>query len=289
MQLIKNILPLEKQSNLTNYEMIITEKECEEAIRNAIEAKKKHLAWKLWSKGESAANIELKVLSVEWEKEINTEAILRTANENKHAEIEIKSELKRQAEQESIEYEKLKKQCDAHYFFRVMSEGSLRQGKKLIQNEYNKPLIKSICFFLSEDPRFNGSLKKGLLIRGISGLGKTYLVTCVKDNLIKPIAVHSMIDIADEVREYGGCQIKGKIIYLDDVGSEETVNHYGSKINWFKGFLESFYLNSKDYSRLIISTNLNFDQIQEKYGFRVRSRMREMFNVIDVTGKDLRR
>lgn len=289
MQLIKNILPLEKQSNLTNYEMILTEKECEEAIRNAIEAKKKHLAWKLWSKGESAANIELKVLSVEWEKEINTEAILRTANENKHAEIEIKSELKRQAEQESIEYEKLKKQCDAYYFFKVMAEGSLRQGKKLIQNEYNKPLIKAICFFLSEDPRFGGSLGKGLLIRGISGLGKTYLFTCVKDNRIKPISIHSMIDVADEVREYGGCQVKGKVIYLDDVGSEETVNHYGSKINWFKEFLESYYLNSNDYSRLIISTNLNFDQIQEKYGFRVRSRMKEMFNVIDVTGKDLRR
>jgi DNA replication protein DnaC len=98
-----------------------------------------------------------------------------------------------------------------------------------------------------------------------------------------------MIDISDEVREYGGFQAKGKVVYLDDVGSEETVNHYGSKINWFKEFLESYYLNSTDFSRLIISTNCNFDQIQEKYEFRVRSRMKEMFNIIDVKGKDLRK
>jgi DNA replication protein DnaC len=98
-----------------------------------------------------------------------------------------------------------------------------------------------------------------------------------------------MIDISDEVREYGGFQAKGKVVYLDDVGSEETVNHYGSKINWFKEFLESYYLNSTDFSRLILSTNCNFDQIQEKYGFRVRSRMKEMFNIIDVKGKDLRK
>jgi DNA replication protein DnaC len=272
---------------------ILTEKEKEQAIHNAIEAAKKHMVWKMWDKGEFPENIESKVKSIDWEKEIDIENILYNANENKHHDIDLKVKIKELHEQGKREYEELLKKCDAHYFFKVMASASLNIGKKLIQNEWNKQLIKTICFFLSEDLRFeselNYSLKKGLLIRGVSGIGKTYLVTCVKDNLVKPISVYSMIDVADEVREYGGCQVKGKVIYLDDVGSEETVNHYGSKINWFKEFLESYYLNSKDYSRLIISTNLNFDQIQEKYGFRVRSRMKEMFNIIDVTGKDLRR
>jgi hypothetical protein len=272
--------------------MILTPEEKEQAVSHAIETAKKHFVWKLWDKKESAENIELKVKSIDWEKEIDVEEILRVANENKHAGIEIKEKLKQLEEQEKLDYEQLKKECDASYFFKVMSCASRNYGKKLIQNEFNKPLIKTICFFLSEDPRFetelNFSLKKGLLIRGISGIGKTYLVNCVKDNKIKPISIYSMIDISDEVREYGGFQAKGKVIYLDDVGSEETVNHYGSKINWFKEFLESYYLNSTDFSRLIISTNCNFDQIQEKYGFRVRSRMKEMFNIIDVKGKDLR-
>jgi hypothetical protein len=280
-----SIIPEEK-------EMILTEKEKDEAINHAIEAAKKHLVWKMWDKGESAENIDLKVKSIDWQKEINTEEILRVANENKHAVIEIKEKLKQLEEQEKIEYEKLKKECDAYYFFKVMAQTSRSYGKELIQNEFNKPLITAICYFLSEDPRFEElgySLKKGLLIRGISGIGKTYLVTCVKDNKFKPISIYSMIDISDEVREYGGFQAKGKVVYLDDVGSEETVNHYGSKINWFKEFLESYYLNSTDFSRLILSTNCNFDQIQEKYGFRVRSRMKEMFNIIDVKGKDLRK
>jgi len=274
-------------------EIILTEKEKDEAIHHAIETAKKHFVWKRFDKKESAENIELKVKSIDWKKEINVEEILRVANENKHAGIEIKEKLKQLEEQEKLDYEQLKKECDASYFFKVMAEGSRNYGKKLIQNEFNKPLIKTICFFLSEDTRFetelNYSLKKGLLIRGVSGIGKTYLVTCVKENKIKQISIYSMIDISDEVREYGGFQAKGKVIYLDDVGSEETVNHYGSKINWFKEFLESYYLNSTDFSRLIISTNCNFDQIQEKYGFRVRSRMKEMFNIIDVQGKDLRK
>jgi DNA replication protein DnaC len=281
-----SIIPEEK-------EMILTEKEKDEAINHAIEAAKKHLVWKMWDKGESAENIENKIKSIDWKKEISSDEVLRIANENKHTGIEIKVKLKQLEEQEKKNYEELKKECNANYFFKVMAEGSRNYGKKLIQNEFNKPLIKAICFFLSEDPRFetelNYSLKKGLLIRGVSGIGKTYLVTCVKDNKFKPISIYSMIDISDEVREYGGFQTKGKVVYLDDVGSEETVNHYGSKINWFKEFLESYYLNSTDFSRLILSTNCNFDQIQEKYGFRVRSRMKEMFNIIDVKGKDLRK
>jgi len=76
---------------------------------------------------------------------------------------------------------------------------------------------------------------------------------------------------------------------LDDVGTEEhTVNHYGTKISFFKNFIEKYYLQNKTYEKLVVSTNNSFNEMEEKYGFRVRSRIKDMFNIIDVTGKDMR-
>ena len=49
-----------------------------------------------------------------------------------------------------------------------------------------------------------------------------------------------------------------------------------------------YYLKNKPFNKLIISTNNNFDEIESKYGFRVRSRIKDMFNIIDVRGKDMR-
>ena len=81
-----------------------------------------------------------------------------------------------------------------------------------------------------------------------------------------------------------------KVIYLDDVGTEEsTLNVYGTKITWFKDFIENYSLDKLKPNKLIISTNCNFDEIEEKYTGRVRSRMAEMFNFIKVTGTDRRK
>jgi DNA replication protein DnaC len=169
-------------------------------------------------------------------------------------------------------------------------------GKEFILNEDNKRLITTLCYFFSADQRFetelNFSMKKGLLIRGISGLGKTHLVKCLENNELNPVLILSMIEISEEIKQEGEYQIKvgdKKIIYLDDVGTEEaTINHYGTKINFFKNFIEGYYLRNSPFNRLIISTNNSAAEIEEKYGFRVRSRMRDMFNVIDIHGRDMR-
>ena len=100
----------------------------------------------------------------------------------------------------------------------------------------------------------------------------------------------SMLEICDEVRIRGDYELPFfNKLYLDDVGSEEpNVKHFGTNINWFKDFLETYYLRSQHYNKLIISTNNNHAELEQKYGFRVRSRIRDMFNVISVDGKDMR-
>lgn len=207
------------------------------------------------------------------------------------------AEKKREKEQkeEVTKSVELQVRCNAKYFYNLMAWTSENTyGKKLILHNDNTSLIRAICFFFSRDERFETELgfdgNKGLLIRGVSGLGKTYLFKCIENNDIRPIDIVSMIDISEQVKEEGTYDLQYQnTLYLDDVGTEEpVVNHYGTKINWFKNFIEMYYLKNKPFNRLVISTNNSFDEIESKYGFRVRSRVKDMFNIIDVKGKDMR-
>jgi len=291
---------LAKKLNLTDLnesqeEMILTAHEEEAAILHEIVQAKKHKAWKLAQMGASEEQILAKLASIDWMNEIDKAEVLKNTNSNKHYAIWQQEQRKKERQEETDKYFELQKRCNAKYFFNLMSWTSENTyGKKLILHADNTPLIRAICFFFSKDERFETELKfdlnKGLLIRGVSGLGKTYLFRCIEKNEIRPLDIVSMIDISENVKEEGSYDLQYKnMLYLDDVGTEEPiVNHYGTKINWFKNFIEMYYLKNKPFNRLVISTNNSFDEIEGKYGFRVRSRVKDMFNIIDVQGKDMR-
>jgi len=291
---------LAKKLNLTDLdeqteEMILTAQEEESAILHEITQAKKHKAWKLAQMGASEEQILAKLAGIDWMQEIDKMEVLKNANSNKHYTIWQKEQRKKEQQEEVTKSVELQTRCNAKYFYNLMawtSENVYR--KKLILHDDNTPLIRAICFFFSRDERFETELKfdlnKGLLIRGVSGLGKTYLFKCIENNDVRPIGIVSMVDISEQVKEEGTYELQYKnTLYLDDVGTEEpVVNHYGTKINWFKNFIEMYYLKNKPFNRLVVSTNNSFDEIESKYGFRVRSRIKDMFNIIDVQGKDMR-
>jgi hypothetical protein len=277
------------------FEYILTKEEEEAVVRNKIEQLKKGAAWRMWNKGLPTSSIEGKILETDWDSLFDKDFILQEANKRKHFLLQDNEFIKKENERQNKEFEELKIQCDANYMFNLLSKTSFyKYGKKILVTGDTSKLIKVVCFFLGNDKRFEDefgySFKKGLWIRGVSGLGKTYLLTCLKDNLIKPINIYSMIDITKEISNEGNFNVDySKIVYLDDVGSEDlNVKHYGTDVNFFKNFIESYYLNSNRFDRLIVSTNNNFSEIENRYGFRVKSRIKDMFNVVDVTGKDLR-
>lgn len=288
--------------NLTNLdpefeEDILLPEEKEARIEHEKALRINHRSFKWAEMGLSKEEIAKKVSEIDWATEIDTEEILRIANSRKHQDLWHKKQREREKEVEKKAEDSLRKIWDAKNMYKLMKQSSLNEfGKDLIVNPQNKGFITALCFFLSEDERFETQLgfsfKKGLLIRGASGLGKTHLVRCLETNGLNPILVLSMLEITDEVKANGEYAInlgKNKVIYLDDVGTEEpVVNHYGTKISFFKNFIELVYLKNKVFNKLMISTNNDFQQIEEKYGFRVRSRMKDMFNIIDVKGKDMR-
>lgn len=292
---------LAKKLNLTGpeekEEYILTKQEEEQVINHEIENAKKHKAWKLAQYNLPEGDILLRLANTNWVEEISYEEILERANSAKHYGIWQKEQRQKEKEEQIKKDHELKDRCHAKYFFNLMSWASKNiYDTPLVVHDDNKKLITAICFFFSRDKRFETDLKlslsKGLLIRGISGLGKTHLIKCIQANDILPVSIVSMIEVCESVKDQGEFIApikKTGVLYLDDVGTEEPiVNYFGTKTNWFKNFIEMYYLRVGEFNNLIISTNNDFKGLEEKYGFRVRSRIKDMFNIIDVTGKDMR-
>jgi DNA replication protein DnaC len=298
----KELHKLAKALSLTDHvdaePYTLTPEEEEKAISLAVEQAQKFMAWKMRKVLKTEDEIWHKISLIDWNEKVDRGKVLALANLAKNRELWQKAQREAERQRQVDRLKELQSYWAYGRIYRLMKHNSVHAfGKELDETPENLPVIKALCFFIARDDRFATELNydrlKGLLIRGPSGTGKTHLVRCCEDNGLNPIATLSMIDITDAVKADGSYRINnpGKsIIYLDDVGTEEaSVKHFGTMIQWFKNFIETVYLRAKCYNHLIITTNLNFKAIEEHYGYRVASRMREMFNVIDLTGKDRRR
>lgn len=282
-------------------EYILTPAEEEKVLSHEIQLAKDHYAWKLEGIA-TKEQIDFKISQINWNERIDREAILQRTNSIKHYDRWIIEQRLKEKIEEDRRGKELKETWSATNIYKLMAWTSQNEyGKKLIVkdqkrgNDFTK-FITTLCFFVSQDERFETelgySLNKGLLIRGVSGLGKTHLVKCIAKNGLNPILILSMLEISEEIRINGEFSISLDgygIVYLDDVGTEESAaKHYGNVINFFKNFIEGTYLRRKTFSHVMMSTNNSFDELERKYGFRVRSRIKDMFNIIDVSGKDMR-
>jgi hypothetical protein len=88
----------------------------------------------------------------------------------------------------------------------------------------------------------------------------------------------NLYQMAPVLNKYGKLT---KIICFDDLGIETSIKHFGNECNTMGEILLSRYELMK-YDGVIThaTTNLNADDLEKLYGNRVRSRLREMFNVI---------
>lgn len=150
------------------------------------------------------------------------------------------------------------------------------------------------------------SLKKGLLLTGGVGCGKTTIMRLLTPNQQMSYAIVSCRKVRDEFEIDGSealIKYSGKVYSnlnkfgqkeigtcFDDLGTEREARHFGNT----KNVMEEIILNRYDklpHHFTHVTTNLTAAQIEENYGARVRSRLREMFNIIsfDKDAKDRRR
>jgi DNA replication protein DnaC len=68
---------------------------------------------------------------------------------------------------------------------------------------------------------------------------------------------------------------------FDDLGAEQSLKYYGNECNVMGEILLSRYEYFVSHDMLThITTNLSATEMEDLYGNRVRSRLREMFNLI---------
>ena len=181
------------------------------------------------------------------------------------------------------------------------------EGTKLILTDENKKMFDLTSRYFAKDKSFEKtnltmnkpSLNKGLLFIGKYGCGKTSMMDTFQEigkrlmpNNFMWFVSHSTLEIVDEFESSNNQNKESffqkynnvRTIYFDDFGTESDASNYGKK-NLMKEILEKRYLNKK---KTFLTTNLSLNEIKDKYGNRVFSRLQEMFNIIEFKGDDFR-
>ena len=188
------------------------------------------------------------------------------------------------------------------------SKGKLQFGEKFHFREADIINIqKLICYFLKDEvmaTHFNLDLSEGILLSGPVGCGKTTLMTLMR-HVAQPnykFIMKTCRDISFEFIKDGYQTIhkysNGNNSYseyrnycFDDLGVETNLKYYGNECNVMAEIILSRYdiFISKQVITHITS-NLSASEIETTYGNRVRSRLRNMLNLIafDKDTKDKR-
>lgn len=185
-----------------------------------------------------------------------------------------------------------------HALSYLQSQGIKYFGSHFKIHEEDKPLLrKLLCYFLRDvetATQLDINLNKGILLTGPVGCGKTSLMFLMRFFLPfeNRYIVKSCRDISFEfindgfpiISKYSHFSFKGgnPIIYcFDDLGTENNLKHYGNECNTMAEILLSRYDLFVSRKLLThITTNLSASEIEEAYGNRIRSRSREMFNLV---------
>ncbi len=171
-------------------------------------------------------------------------------------------------------------------------------GEKFHFTEQDKPnIVKLIAYFLDDEPtaaKYNIDLSKGILLSGPVGCGKTSLMKLMyyvpetkKKFFMKPcrdISFEFFKDGYEVVNRYSRGHMthnEFKNYCFDDLGTEKNLKYFGNECNIMSEIILSRYdifLSRKIQTH--ITSNLSASEIETTYGTRVRSRMRQMVNLI---------
>ena len=284
---------MENLSGISSEELILTSDETKIALATARLHKIKKLEW-LGRRYHREVTPEESALTDE-----EVSKCIEVANKLKITNLELQKLRDENRSRRRKEQDELIALWGYEYFYKILKDRAWQNGETLIYNDQTAPIIRAICWRLSNDVKYQAELgfsfRKGLIIRGEPGLGKSWVIGLLADNPINPVQIITMNEIAESVRktgEFNGVKFAShSLIYLDDVGTElSNIKNYGNEVNWFKNFIEGIYAADKrQLRRVIFSTNCSAQEFEERYGFRVRDRIAEMFDVIDIAGTSLRR
>lgn len=185
-------------------------------------------------------------------------------------------------------------------------------GIDLILDDTNRNVMFALCRYFTGHPAFETmgegwSLNKGIMLCGLIGRGKSMIMGLFSSNQRRSYKTISCRVLADKFADDGHevLHVWSNPLYVpthhdtfwqneigvcfDDLGTENTKKNYGNQVNVMENIILNRYdMGSMPYYYTHVTTNLSSDEIEQAYGTRVRSRMRQMFNMITLGGEDRR-
>jgi len=211
--------------------------------------------------------------------------------------------MNQEAEIKKYTHEDLAKICLSNY----EEKYGTRESNNYKIDDVNKTTVKSVCQYFANDSDFEKikegySLKKGLMIIGPAGTGKTHLMRNFQNNPRCSFSLIKCSKVSTDFSEYGRESLKNysycydssmrcyKSKCFDDLGVEDIGIHFSDRCDTMLNVLLDLYDNARNsYCLIHVTSNLTPPQLEERYGTRLASRFKEMFNVLTLLGNDRRK
>jgi len=134
---------------------------------------------------------------------------------------------------------------------------------------------------------------RGLVVSGEYGVGKTVLAATVAEAFgyaykVRLALQDELIRLDAKWQEYHAEIPYQTNVFLDDLGAESPVNEYGVKKDPAGDFIVEFHERRLPQARLFVTTNLTTPEIDQRYGGRVLSRLKDLCVPLRLNGKDKR-
>ena len=176
--------------------------------------------------------------------------------------------------------------------------GKYHFGCQFKLHDIDIPVIKKLITYAIRDEeaavQMQININKGLILSGPVGCGKTSLMFLLnyffqsghvyKMKPCRDIAFEFASKGYDALKPFtkiGDKQTRINTFCFDDLGTEKQIKHFGNECNVMAEILLTrydHYLYNKTMTH--ITTNLSASELETLYGDRVRSRMRQMFNLV---------
>ncbi|MDE5855278.1 MAG: ATP-binding protein [Ruminococcus sp.] len=136
------------------------------------------------------------------------------------------------------------------------------------------------------------SASENILMSGSTGLGKTHLSLAIANkviekgfNVIYDSTLNILYNIDRERYNEGNtldAVLDADLLILDDLGTEQETK---SSVPTIYNIINTRIVRKKS---TVISTNLDSEEISQRYGARVRSRLMTVYRQLHFSGKDIR-
>ncbi len=171
---------------------------------------------------------------------------------------------------------------------------------KICKNAKQAENLQKIAEILTKwSDKYPNNAKNNIIIAGKTGVGKTYLSSCLANEFMKKdknVCFVSAFDLNESFLKYHTSFDKDKsswlepfigadILFIDDLGTEPVLK------NVTKNYLYLIISERERFNRpIVITTNLMLDELNNRYDERICSRLcnKRNSNLIFIDGEDLR-